>query len=88
MLNERLAKASSLILPICIPLTHHTIGDDLNNRCHIVRAVLIKPLHYYGENACQIEFHHIGTLPLGDIEALKNRIEDVLEHSAIHFIHI
>ena len=29
----------------CLPFAHHTIRDNLNNRCHIVRAVLIKPFH-------------------------------------------
>ena len=57
MLNAKLARANFRVLPIDIPLARNAIGNDLNKRFHIVGAVLFKPFHYYGINACQIEFY-------------------------------
>ena len=87
MLNDRLARASFNVLSIDISLAHHTIGDDLDKRFHIVGAIFVKPFHYYGVNTGQIELHHIRTLLFGNVEAFKNGVKDMLEHSAVHIVH-
>ena len=87
MFEVKVARAIFNVLSIDIPLAYYAIGDEFNNHFHIVGAILIKPLHYYGVNTCQVEFHYIRTLVFGNVEAFKNGIEDMFEHSAIHTIH-
>ena len=76
------------VLSMDVPLTHHAVGDDLDHGIHVVGAASVKPLHHDGKHACEIEFHHVCPLPLRNVKAFKNGVEDMLKHVAVHLVHI
>ena len=58
-LTSRLISENFSDLSIYAFLARNAIVDNLDNKIHTVIAIVIKPLHSYGEYACQIEFYDV-----------------------------